>query len=126
MTPQAQQRLVGQLRPLAKQDVDFVIFPGDPEAENLERQIAWACQQVGWEIHGADPMGGSAKGVTIEFDAEVPGVREAADAITLSLTSSGMEAVAVPSLPPFGQQFGAYTSDGKAGNGKIRVIIGSK
>ena len=123
----AQQQMVAQLRPVLRQTVDIVLYPGNPESDNLARQIAYAFQQIGWEFHFAQPMGGSVQGVRIEYDGTDEAAKKAAGIIAALLPSSGIQITGdVSSLVPFQQEIGAYVSDGKAGNGKIRIFVGSK
>ncbi len=122
-----QQAMIVQLRPILPRDVDIVLYAGNPEADNLSHQIAWVFQQVNWGFHFAQPMGGSAQGIRIEYDGQDKTTTKAANIIAASLKSSGLEVNALsPNLLPFMDELGAYTSDGKAGSAKIRLIIGSK
>lgn len=127
LTGYAQQQMIAQLRPILPQTVDLILYPGNPESDNLAHQIAYVFQKLHWEFHFAQPMGGSVQGVRIEFDGQDRAVTNAAAIIKSFLQLSGIQVTAdVSRLMPFGQEMGVYTSDGEAGNGKLRIFVGSK
>lgn len=123
----AQQQMITKLRPILPQTVDFVLYPGNPESDNLAKQIAWVFQQVNWQFHFAQPMGGSVQGVKIEYDGKDSSVIKAVEAIKEALTISGIQITAiVPTISPISDELGVFSSDGKVGNGQIRIFVGSK
>jgi hypothetical protein len=123
---QSQQAIISQLRLSAHQDIDFIVYPGNTESDHLMRQIAYPFQQMGWDFHVAQPMGGSLQGIRIECDGQDSEVRKAANIIAAALRSSGLQIDTSSTLPALQQELGAFTSDGKAGSGKIRIFVGSK
>jgi hypothetical protein len=122
-----QQSMITQLRQMLPQDIDIVLYAGNPESDTLARQIAWVFQQVNWQFHFAQPMGGSLQGVRIEYDGQDKLATKAAIVIESCLKSASLELNESNSaMPPLNQELGSFTSDGKAGSGKIRIFVGAK
>lgn len=127
LTKVAQDRLIATLRPLKLTQVDLVTFVGNAEASNVASQLQYALEQVGTKVHHYSPLGGSLQGVIIEYDMNDTPATISARSLADALTSSGIQQILSPNLPPINQQLGAYTSDdGANGTAKIRVFIGSK
>lgn len=122
----AQNNLTRQVQAISGVSVDLIVISGNSEAQNLGSQIAFGLQSGHIDFHFIYPMGGSTQGVVIEFDPTDKGAEKVARAIGDALTESQIRPELVSSLPPLGQQVGAYTSDGKSGSGKVRIFIGNK
>jgi hypothetical protein len=121
-----QQQLIAQLRLSPTQNITFVVYPGNPESDNLFRQIAWVFEQIHWKFAFSAPMGGSLKGVRVEYDGDNKDVTAIAKLIVTSLRSSDIETQTSSTLPDFMSKFGAYSSNGDVNAGKIRIVVGAK
>lgn len=84
----AQDILIQQLRTMSPQDIDLVVYAGNPESENVAKQIAFAFQAVAWKPYFYTPMGGSVQGVLIEYDPADTQAPKVASFITLALQNS--------------------------------------
>lgn len=123
----AQQQLcIGQLRGQLPISVDIVIYPGSPEAASLAGQIGYVFQQLKWEVHGAQPMGGSSRAVRIEYAPLDKDAAEVATVISGMLDSSDIANSIVPKLIPIMEEIGAYQGDDKGGAARLRIVVGSK
>jgi uncharacterized membrane protein len=122
-----QTRITEQLLLLSPQEIDCVIYAGNPEAQNLANQIAYAFQAANWKFHYYSPMGGSLQGVLVEYDGNDQEAIKVANIVMTELHDSGIQAALSYNLPPLMQQIGAYASDnGATGTAKVRLFVGSK
>lgn len=122
-----QQQIMGQLRSLAVQDIDCVLYSGNPEAQHLANEIAYTFQTAKWNFYFYSPLGGSVQGVAIEYDAQDKDAPSIARILASALQFSGVLTTTSPNLPPIMQQIGAFSSgEGAKGTAKIRIFVGSK
>ena len=128
LTKVAQNQMIEQLRRLHPEDIDFVSWAGNSEAQNLLGQIAYAFQNVGWKTYFFTPMGGSGQGVAIEYEIRDKEAKGIVDILAAALANSGIQITSVDSnLPSINNQLGAYSSsNGASGTGKVRIFVGSK
>lgn len=120
-----QQKMLRLLAKVKPQSVTFVVYPGDPESEQLAREMAWVFQQIHWPFSFVEPLSGSMQGVRIEFDDKDHEAAEAEAVIYNAFVKASLHPAVIPTLPPIMTEIGSYTGNAHVG-GNIRIFVGTK
>lgn len=131
LTHQQQLILEGQLRKYPPQNAEFVVYQGNPEADFLAGEIRWVIGNLKWKCATVEPIGGSMKGIRIEYAGAEDGVpgQVARDFYTLFRNSNIGFAGPFPNMMPLQKEIGGVVVAGAGPpdpHPTIRIIIGTK
>jgi hypothetical protein len=118
---------MGKIGKFGPQAIDIILYPNNPEAENLTRKIAWMLQILNWKFAFSSPMSGSYQGIKIEYSPSDSKAKEIAEVLAKALNARGIIiSEPVPFLEPtIIGEFGAFTGTvNQIAN--IRLVVGAK